>query len=123
MRKADGWPNEMEPSHFLIWLRWAWSHVLCLGSSRSRWSWHRLAKRSRPRYCSSVSIRNAFLVVHGWSGAKVRHVIIWADGTVTDVRGRWKGAVELSVARRDATSASEVAALAYTDLMAAPVFG
>jgi hypothetical protein len=50
-------------------------------------------------------------------------VIIWADGTVTDVRGRWKGAVELSVARRDATSASEVPALAYTDLMAAPAVG
>ena len=50
-------------------------------------------------------------------------MIIWADGTVTDVRGRWKGAVELSVARRDATSASEVAALAYTDLMAAPAVG
>jgi Protein of unknown function (DUF3866) len=50
-------------------------------------------------------------------------VIIWADGTVTDVRGQWKGAVELSVARRDATSASEVAALAYTDLMAAPAIG
>jgi Protein of unknown function (DUF3866) len=50
-------------------------------------------------------------------------VIIWADGTVTDVRGRWKGAVELSVARRNATSASEVRALAYTDLMAAPAVG
>jgi Protein of unknown function (DUF3866) len=50
-------------------------------------------------------------------------VIIWADGTVIDVRGQWKGAVELSVARRDATSASEVAALAYTDLMAAPAVG
>jgi Protein of unknown function (DUF3866) len=50
-------------------------------------------------------------------------VIIWADGTVTDVRGQWKGAVELSVARRDATSASEVAALVYTDLMAAPAVG
>jgi hypothetical protein len=59
----------------------------------------------------------------GGHGAKVRHVIIWADGTVTDVRGRWKGAVELSVARRDATSASEVPALAYTDLMAAPAVG
>jgi hypothetical protein len=59
----------------------------------------------------------------GGQGAKVRHVIIWADGTVTDVRGRWKGAVELSVARRDATSASEVPALAYTDLMAAPAVG
>jgi hypothetical protein len=59
----------------------------------------------------------------GGQGAKLRHVIIWADGTVTDVRGRWKGAVELSVARRDATSASEVPALAYTDLMAAPAVG
>jgi hypothetical protein len=59
----------------------------------------------------------------GDQGSKVKHVIIWADGTVTDVRGQWKGAVELSVARRDATSASEVAALAYTDLMAAPAVG
>jgi Protein of unknown function (DUF3866) len=59
----------------------------------------------------------------GDQGSKVKHVIIWADGTVTDVRGQWKGAVELSVARRDATSTSEVAALAYTDLMAAPAVG
>jgi uncharacterized protein DUF3866 len=59
----------------------------------------------------------------GGQGSKVRHVIIWADGTVTDVRAQWKGAVEISVARRDATSASEVAALAYTDLMAAPAVG
>ena len=50
-------------------------------------------------------------------------MIIWADGTVTDVRGKWKGAVELSVARRDASPSSEVAALAYTDLMAAPTVG
>ena len=50
-------------------------------------------------------------------------MIIWADGTVTDVRGKWKGAVELSVARRDASPPSEVAALAYTDLMAAPAVG
>jgi hypothetical protein len=50
-------------------------------------------------------------------------VIIWADGTVTEVRGQWKGAVELSVARRDASQASEVPALAYTDLMAAPAVG
>jgi hypothetical protein len=59
----------------------------------------------------------------GGEGSKVRHVIIWADGTVTDVRDQWKGAVELSVARRDATSASEVTALVYTDLMAAPAVG
>jgi Protein of unknown function (DUF3866) len=49
-------------------------------------------------------------------------VIIWADGTVTALRGQWKGAVELTVARRDAT-ADEVSALAYTDLMAAPAIG
>jgi hypothetical protein len=50
-------------------------------------------------------------------------VIIWADGTVTAVRGQWKGAVELTVARRNAAAASEVPALAYTDLMAAPSVG
>ena len=49
-------------------------------------------------------------------------MIIWADGTVTALRGRWKGAVELTVARGDATAA-EVPALAYTDLMAAPAVG
>jgi hypothetical protein len=49
-------------------------------------------------------------------------VIIWADGEVTGLRGRWKGAVELTVTRRDATG-SEVPALAYTDLMAAPAIG
>jgi hypothetical protein len=49
-------------------------------------------------------------------------VIIWADGTVTALRGQWKGAVELTVARRGATAA-EVPALAYTDLMAAPAIG
>ncbi|HEX6757674.1 MAG TPA: DUF3866 family protein [Propionibacteriaceae bacterium] len=50
-------------------------------------------------------------------------MIIWADGTVTALRGQWKGAVELTVARRDADAASEVPALAYTDLMAAPSVG
>jgi hypothetical protein len=59
----------------------------------------------------------------GGQGSKVGHVIIWADGTVTDIRGRWKGAVELTVARRDASSVSEVPALVYTDLMAAPAVG
>ena len=54
--------------------------------------------------------------------SKVRLVIIWADGTVTDIRAEWKGAVELTVARRDA-GAEEVRALAYTDLMAAPAVG
>jgi hypothetical protein len=49
-------------------------------------------------------------------------VIIWADGEVTGLRGRWKGAVELTVTRRDATG-SEVPALAYTDLMAVPAIG
>ena len=49
-------------------------------------------------------------------------MIIWADGTVTALRGQWKGAVELTVARRDA-AAAEVLALAYTDLMAAPAIG
>ena len=48
-------------------------------------------------------------------------MIIWADGTVTGLRGQWKGAVELTVARRDPPS--EVPALAYTDLMAAPAIG
>jgi hypothetical protein len=50
-------------------------------------------------------------------------VIIWADGTVTAVRDQWKGAVELTVAQRDADTALEVPALAYTDLMAAPAVG
>ena len=40
----------------------------------------------------------------GGQGSKVGHVIIWADGTVTGLRGQWKGAVELTVARRDATA-------------------
>ena len=56
--------------------------------------------------------------------SKVRHVIIWADGTVTGLRGQWRGAVELNVARRDTGAApSEVPALAYTDLMAVPAVG
>ena len=49
-------------------------------------------------------------------------MIIWADGTVTGLRASWKGAVELTVARRDAHD-EEVRALAYTDLMAAPAVG
>jgi hypothetical protein len=54
--------------------------------------------------------------------SKVGLVIIWADGTVTGIRAEWNGAVELTVARRDA-GAEEVRALAYTDLMAAPAVG
>jgi hypothetical protein len=54
--------------------------------------------------------------------SKVGLVIIWADGTVTGLRAAWQGAVELTVARRDAGNA-EVRALAYTDLMAAPTVG
>jgi hypothetical protein len=50
-------------------------------------------------------------------------VIIWADGTVTALRGQWKGAVELTVARRDIGAEPDVPALAYTDLMAAPSVG
>jgi Protein of unknown function (DUF3866) len=50
-------------------------------------------------------------------------VIIWADGTVTGLRARWKGAVELTVARRDASETTEVPALVYTDLMATPTVG
>jgi Protein of unknown function (DUF3866) len=50
-------------------------------------------------------------------------VIIWADGTVTGLRAHWKGAVELTVARRDADRHAEVPALVYTDLMAAPTVG
>jgi hypothetical protein len=49
-------------------------------------------------------------------------VIIWADGTVTAIRAEWKGAIELTVARRDADDA-KIRALAYTDLMAAPAVG
>jgi hypothetical protein len=50
-------------------------------------------------------------------------VIIWADGTVSALRGQWKGAVELTVARRDSPEGSEIPALVYTDLMAAPAVG
>jgi Protein of unknown function (DUF3866) len=50
-------------------------------------------------------------------------VIIWADGTVTGLRGQWKGAVELTVARRGAGETTEVPALVYTDLMAIPNVG
>jgi hypothetical protein len=56
-------------------------------------------------------------------GFKVGHVIIWADGTVTGLRGQWKGAVELTVARRDASETTEIPALVYTDLMAIPNVG
>jgi hypothetical protein len=50
-------------------------------------------------------------------------VIIWADGTVTGLRDRWKGAVELTVSRRDASETTEIPALVYTDLMAIPTVG
>ncbi|HEX5383724.1 MAG TPA: DUF3866 family protein [Propionibacteriaceae bacterium] len=50
-------------------------------------------------------------------------MIIWADGTVTGLRGQWKGAVELTVARRDASETTEIPALVYTDLMAIPNVG
>jgi hypothetical protein len=50
-------------------------------------------------------------------------VIIWADGTVTGLRGQWKGAVELTVVRRDASETTEIPALVYTDLMAIPTVG
>ena len=56
-------------------------------------------------------------------GFKVGHVIIWADGTVTGLRDRWKGAVELTVSRRDASETTEIPALVYTDLMAIPTVG
>jgi Protein of unknown function (DUF3866) len=49
-------------------------------------------------------------------------VIIWADGTVTGLRGQWKGAIELTVQRHDVTAA-EIPALLYTDLMATPAIG
>ena len=50
-------------------------------------------------------------------------MIIWADGTVTGLRDRWKGAVELTVSRRDASETTEIPALVYTDLMAIPTVG
>ena len=56
-------------------------------------------------------------------GFKVGHVIIWADGTVTGLRGQWKGAVELTVVRRYASETTEIPALVYTDLMAIPTVG
>ena len=55
-------------------------------------------------------------------GTKVGTMIIWADGEVTAVRASWPGAVELTVARRDQAD-TEVRALVYTDLMAAPAVG
>jgi hypothetical protein len=48
-------------------------------------------------------------------------VIIWADGVVAAVRGRWPGAVELDATRTDTRGL--VRALAYTDLTAAPAVG
>ena len=71
--------------------------------------------------CSSGSIPIACRARRGSS--KVGHVIIWADGTVTGLRAQWKGAVEVTVARRDATETTEVPALVYTDLMATPTVG
>jgi hypothetical protein len=48
-------------------------------------------------------------------------MIIWADGEVTEITDRWRGAVELRVARRITTSESvQVRALVYTDLMPEP---
>lgn len=47
-------------------------------------------------------------------------MIIWAEGTVTGVRARWAGAVEVLAERDDGTSCR---ALAYTDLVAAPQTG
>ncbi|WP_375433002.1 DUF3866 family protein [uncultured Friedmanniella sp.] len=49
-------------------------------------------------------------------------MIIWADGEVTAIRREWPGAVELTVLRADET-ATEIRALAYTSLMAAPEIG
>ncbi len=48
-------------------------------------------------------------------------MIVWASGSVTAVTGGWRGAVELAVDRDD--TSVPVRALAYTDLMAAPVAG
>jgi hypothetical protein len=48
-------------------------------------------------------------------------MIIWADGTVTEVRDSWPGAVELSASRTD--NSEQVRALVYTDLMPAPAVG
>jgi uncharacterized protein DUF3866 len=48
-------------------------------------------------------------------------MIIWADGEVTEVRGRWPGAVELTATRSDADQT--VRALAYTDLVPVPDVG
>jgi hypothetical protein len=49
-------------------------------------------------------------------------VIIWADGTVTEIRAEWPGAVEL-IAARHGDGDTEVRALAYTALMARPQVG
>jgi Protein of unknown function (DUF3866) len=48
-------------------------------------------------------------------------VIIWADGTVTEVRDSWPGAVEILASRED--NLQTVRALAYTDLTPSPAVG
>lgn len=45
-------------------------------------------------------------------------MVIWADGEVTAIRRKWRGAVEITAVRRD--TGAEVRALVYTDLMPAP---
>lgn len=51
-------------------------------------------------------------------------MIIWAEGTVTAITGRWAGAVEVRVRRDDAeTDEVNIRALGYTALMAEPAVG
>jgi hypothetical protein len=51
-------------------------------------------------------------------------MIIWADGEVSGITARWRGAVELTVSRRVPDGEDvEVRALVYTDLMPEPAIG
>jgi hypothetical protein len=52
-------------------------------------------------------------------------VVRWREGTVTAVRRRWRGAVEVAVAlvARSGDDPAEVRALAYPDLVGEPVAG
>ena len=123
--KADGWPSETVPSP---------PGAGCAGLGAEHCfgliaeSLDLASPGERLARCTARTLRSCATATRAmgsgpFQGSKVGHVIIWADGTVTALRGQWKGAVELTVARRDADAASEVPALAYTDLMAAPSVG
>ncbi|MGO1973228.1 MAG: DUF3866 family protein [Propionibacteriaceae bacterium] len=50
-------------------------------------------------------------------------MIIWAEGTVTEIERSWAGAVQIRVDRDSGGDAQAVRALVYTDLMAEPRIG